>query len=185
MRYPKAFTILISILAAAAVWGAEQAAAKKPAHKMASMEKAVVLMPGDVKWGDPPPVFPAGAKLAVLEGDPGKTGLFTIRLQMPDGYKLMPHWHPTTEKVTVLSGEFHAGMADKFDEAGAATLPVGSFVIMPAHMHHFAWAKGETVVQISAEGPFKMIYINPADDPSGMQGKKKAAPKKAEPKSGS
>jgi len=184
MRNLKAFAFLISILAAGAAWSAEESAPKKPAHKMASMEKAVVLMPGDVKFGDPPAVFPAGAKLAVLEGDPGKKGLFTVRLQMPDGYKLMAHWHPTTEKVTVLSGEFHAGMADKFDEAGAATLPVGSFVIMPARMHHFAWAKGETVVQITSEGPFKMIYINPADDPSGMQGKKKAAPKKAEAKTG-
>jgi hypothetical protein len=37
---------------------------------------------------------------------------------------------------------------------------------MPAKMHHYAWSKGETEVQVSAMGPFQLIYVNPADDPS-------------------
>ena len=184
MRYTKAIALLVSLAAAAAVFGAEEAAAKKPAHKMASMPKPIILPPGDMKWGDPPPVFAAGAKFSVLEGDPGKTGLYTVRLQLPDGYKIMPHWHPKDEKVTVISGEFHAGMGDKLQDEGSVTLPAGSYVNLPAHMHHFAWSKGETTVQVHGVAPFKLIYVNPADDPSGMQGKEKTAPKKAEAKPG-
>src|SRR5258706_8348254 len=133
MRNLRALAIVISILAAAAVWAAEEAAPKKPAHKTASMEKPVMLTPSDLKWGDAPPVFSAGAKLAVLEGDPGKAGAYTVPLQMPDGFKIMPHWHPTAERVTVISGEFHAGMGDKLQEEGSMAFPAGSFAVLPAH----------------------------------------------------
>ena len=177
------------VLAAGAAWGADEAAkktegdAKKPAaHKMAAKEMPIVMPVSDIKWMDAPPVLPAGAKLAVLGGNPMGTGYYTVRLQMPDGYKIMPHWHPTAEAVTVISGEFDANMGDKFDETGAHSLPAGSFALMPAHMHHFAFTKGETTVQISGMAPFKLVYVNAADDPSGMQGKKKGTSKKAAPK---
>jgi hypothetical protein len=32
-------------------------------------------------------------------------------------------------------------------------------------MRHYAWVKGETVVQINLQGPFDIFYVNPADDP--------------------
>jgi hypothetical protein len=32
-------------------------------------------------------------------------------------------------------------------------------------MHHFAWAEGETELQISSIGPWGITYLNPADDP--------------------
>jgi hypothetical protein len=77
----------------------------------------------------------------------------------------------------VISGEFHAGMGDKFDESSMTTLPAGSLAVMPAHHNHYAMAKGETVVQVHGTGPFKLIYVNPADDPS--KGQPSAAPKKS------
>src|SRR3954471_21026220 len=70
-----------------------------------------------LKWGPAPAVFPAGAKMAVLQGDPSKSELFTVRLDMPDGYAIAPHWHPTDEHVTVISGKFLVGMGDKSDPA--------------------------------------------------------------------
>ena len=36
---------------------------------------------------------------------------------------------------------------------------------MPAGMAHYAWDKGETVLQSSGSGPFDVIYVNPNDDP--------------------
>jgi hypothetical protein len=61
--------------------------------------------PDQVKFGPAPSFLPPGALLAVLEGDPmASTGDFTIRLKMPDGYKIAPHTHPTRENVIVLSG---------------------------------------------------------------------------------
>jgi len=125
----------------------------------------VMLTPADLKWGDPPPGLPAGAKLAVLEGDPTKKGEFTVRLQAPDGYKVAPHTHPTAEKITVISGTLFLGSGAKFDESAAKELSQGSFGIMPAGMQHFAWAKGDTIIQIHGPGPFQIKYVNPADDP--------------------
>jgi quercetin dioxygenase-like cupin family protein len=187
MRYLKFIAILLGVSAAAA-WAADESAPKaahKGAHKTAASATTMAMaVPDDMKWGDAPPVFSPGAKLAVLEGNPFGTGYYTVALKMPDGYKIMPHWHPRTERVTVISGEFHAGMADKMDESAAKTFPPGSFISIPPHMHHYAFTKGETVVQVSGPAPFKLIYVNPADDPSGMQGKKKAAAKKAEAKPG-
>ncbi len=125
MKNLKAAAILLCLagFAATMAFAADESAAKKPAHKMASMEKPVILTPGDVQWGAAPPVFAAGAKMAVLEGNPGKAGQYTVRLQMPDGYKIMPHWHPTVEKVTVISGEFHAGMGDELEGRGQRHAP--------------------------------------------------------------
>jgi hypothetical protein len=136
----------------------EPAAAKKPMH--------VAMNEADIKWGDAPPTFPAGAKMVVLQGDPGKAGMFTIRLKVPDGYKVAAHWHPTAENLTVISGTFNLGTGDKLDETKTTALTAGAFGSMPAKMHHYAWSKGETEVQVSAMGPFKLIYVNPADDPS-------------------
>lgn len=124
------------------------------------------LAPDAVKWGPAPPVLPKGGEMAGLTGDPGKPGTFTIRLKMPAGYKIAPHKHPHSERVTVISGELHFGSGDKMDEAGAQKLGPGGFVDLPANADHYAFAKVETVIQISAEGPFGITYANPADDPS-------------------
>ena len=134
------------------------AAAKKPMH--------VVTSESEIKWGDAPPTLPAGAKMAVLQGDPGQAGMYTIRLKAPDGYRVAAHWHPAAEHLTVISGTFNLGTGDKLDETKTTAMAAGAFGSMPAKMHHFAWTKGETVVQVSGMGPFRLIYVNAADDPS-------------------
>src|SRR6266516_3385785 len=82
----------------------------------------VMMSSGDLKWGDAPPVFPKGAKLAVLSGDPSTEGLFVVRLKLPAGYKVAPHWHPTDEQITVLKGTFALGMGDTLNAAAAKSL---------------------------------------------------------------
>ena len=109
--------------------------------------------------------MPSAVQMTVLSGDPFKTGLFSVRLNIPAGGKVAAHWHPTDEHVTVLKGTFAAGMGDKFDESALHDFPVGSYIVMPKTMHHFAMGKGETIVQIDAMGPFVLNYVNPADDP--------------------
>lgn len=121
---------------------------------------------GDLKWGPAPAVFPKGAQMAVLAGDPTKAGTFVIRLKMPAGYQIPAHHHPTDEYVTVISGEFHLGMGDKLDKAKSATLTAGGFAEAPAGMNHFAFAAKASVVEVHAVGPFAMTYVNPADDPT-------------------
>jgi ketosteroid isomerase-like protein len=126
----------------------------------------VVVAPSAVTWGDAPPVLPAGAKFAVVAGDPGKPVPFVLRLQMPAGYQIAAHWHPTDENVTVLSGTFALGMGDKLDQAALKDLPAGGVAVLPAQMHHFAMAKTAATVQVNGMGPFVINYVNPADDPS-------------------
>jgi quercetin dioxygenase-like cupin family protein len=117
-------------------------------------------------WGPAPAVFPAGARMAVMQGDPSKAELFTVRLDMPDGYKIAPHFHPTDEHVTVISGAFKIGMGDSADPTKMAVLKAGDFATAGAQMHHYAVAKGHTIVQVHAMGPFALTYVNAADDPS-------------------
>lgn len=130
----------------------------KPAH--------VLTTASEIKWGDPPPIFEKGASFTVLSGDPSQNGLFVVRLKMPAGYKIAPHWHPTDEHVTVLSGTFALGMGEKFDKAAMKDLPVGGYALLPAEMRHYALAKTEATVQVHGMGPFMLTYVNPADDPS-------------------
>jgi quercetin dioxygenase-like cupin family protein len=119
-----------------------------------------------VKWGPPPPNMPPGAKFAVLEGDPAAKGLITVRIRIPAGYQIAPHWHPTDEHVTVLSGTLGVGMGDKLDMEHSQTLMAGGYAVVPANMHHYAFTKTGATIQIHLNGPFALTYVNPADDPS-------------------
>lgn len=124
--------------------------------------------PDQIKWGPPPPFVASGAQLAVIEGNPmGDSGDFTIRLKMPNGYKIAPHWHPKRENVTVISGNFKVGMGDKWEDSKMMTFPAGSFAYLDPDMHHYAMASGgETIVQVHGMSPLQFNYVNPADDPS-------------------
>lgn len=125
------------------------------------------FMPDQVSYGPVPAFVAPGAQLAVLEGDPtASSGDYTIRLKMPDGYKIAPHWHPKRENVTVISGDFKVGMGDRFDMSKMMTFPAGSFAYLDPQMHHYAMATGEVVVQVHGESPLQFNYVNPADDPS-------------------
>jgi quercetin dioxygenase-like cupin family protein len=79
----------------------------------------------------------------------------------------MPHFHPTDEHVTVLSGRFLVGMGDTLSRRGAMALGPSGFITAPAQAHHFAIAAQRTIVQVNGEGPFAITYVNPADDPRG------------------
>ena len=131
-----------------------------------AMPGHVAVNPDGLKWGDAPPVLPKGAKMAVLAGDPSKEGVFVVRLRAPNGYKISPHWHPTREHVTVISGKFHIGMGKTFDTKKAESLGPGGFAYMDAKMEHYAWMEGDTEIQAEGMGPFAITYVNPADDPS-------------------
>ena len=126
----------------------------------------VALNPADMVWGPAPAKLPPGAQLAVLQGDPGGEGPYVLRAKMPAGYKIPPHWHPTRENVTVLSGVLHVAMGEKFDESTGSRLTAGGYVSLPPLMAHYAWSEGVTEIQVTGDGPFALFYVNPADDPT-------------------
>jgi hypothetical protein len=135
------------------------------AEKKQAAGKHVMITATDVKWGPNPPGLPAGAEVAVLDGDPAKAGMFTMRVKVPDGYLVQPHWHPTDEHLTVLSGNLMMATGSKWDDAALHDMTAGSYSKMPRRVNHFVKVKGETIFQVSAMGPFAITYVNPNDDP--------------------
>jgi quercetin dioxygenase-like cupin family protein len=119
----------------------------------------------DIKWGPAPPAIPQGAKIAVLQGDPFKSGPFVMRLKVPAGYKIPPHWHTQDESLTVISGSFYFGTGDKAETSNAPTITAGAFHYLSGKHHHYLVAKTPSVIQINGNGPFDVTYINAADDP--------------------
>ena len=137
----------------------------RAAHSESHAKNA--FTPDAIQWGGAPPFVAPGAQLTVLEGDPtAKSGDFTVRLKMPSGYRIAPHWHPHRENVTVISGTFRVGMGDSFDTAKMGSFPAGSFAYLDPDMHHYAMAEGEVVVQVHGASPLQFNYVHPEDDPS-------------------
>jgi len=149
------------VVMAAAIFAAVAAGRQDPP----TAQTAIQVRPDDIKWMDGPPSLPAGAKFAVLSGDPKMAGLFVMRLKVPADYKVMPHMHPAAEHVTILSGSLNIGMGDALDPSKAKSLPAGSYAMLPGRSNHFAFFKEETILQVNSIGPWDITYLNPADDP--------------------
>ena len=152
------FAIVLTLLAVAGARGFAQ----EPTTETGAPR---IYSPDAIQWKPGPPSLPKGAMLAVLEGDPGKEGPFVFRVKLPDGYRVPPHMHPKTERVTVISGAFFIGEGDKFDAKKGHPMSAGTFGYWPAGMKHFVWTEGETILQFHGIGPWSIQYLNPADDP--------------------
>jgi ketosteroid isomerase-like protein len=147
-------------------WKVSEDIATPSAYPQAPASQHVMVAPSDIKWSDAPPVLPPGARAAVIAGDPTKPQPFVLRLQMPAGYRVAPHWHPADENVTIVSGTLAVGMGDAFNEASMTTLAAGGYVGLPREMRHYVVARTPTILEIHSMGPFAMTYVNAADDPS-------------------
>jgi quercetin dioxygenase-like cupin family protein len=137
---------------------APAASAQKPGNH-------IIITPDVIRWSAGPAALPAGAKSALLYGDPAKPELFVLRLWLPKGYRIAPHTHPRAEVVTVLSGSLRLGFGRTADRRTAKRLPAGSFMVTPANAPHYGFFDEETVLQLSTIGPWAVTYLNPADDP--------------------
>lgn len=159
------FSTLALALSALGI-GSCSTAPRNPGHADAfAMHDWHLAIPDKIAWQPGPPSLLPGAKMIVLDGDPTKADIFTMRLLLPDGYKVMPHWHPRPERVTVIAGTLNLGMGEKYDATATRPLTQGSFSAMPPGMPHFGWAQGETVLQLTSIGPWQIIYLDPKDDP--------------------
>jgi hypothetical protein len=129
-----------------------------------AQEMAKPIAESEIKWA-PAPFAPPGMQVAVMSGDPGKEGLYAVRLKMPADYVFPPHGIPTAETVTVLSGLMYIGLGDTFDRTKAQRLAVGSFVELPGKINHYSWNLSEVILEFHSMGPSPVTYANPADDP--------------------
>jgi len=155
------------VLALAGLFTSAGLAFSYSAHAYDHSHEKNAFTPDTIPFGPAPPVVRPGAQFAVLEGDPtASSGDYTIRLKMPDGFRIAPHFHPLRENVTVISGTFKVGMGDEFEPNKMKAFTAGSFAFLDPDMHHFAMACGETIVQVHGQSPLQFNYINPDDDPS-------------------
>lgn len=146
-----------------------ESAVPPQAAEVAQAGEHRIFTPADLKWADSPPSLPKGAKVAVLEGDLGSPGPFTMRIMLPAGYKIPPHFHPGIEHVTVIVGALYMGLGEKWDETKGHELTPGSFSYMAAGTRHYAWTKKATTLQVHGVGPWGITYVNPTDDPRNQK----------------
>jgi len=163
----------IAVFLVCAVLAVSGLAQKPPAKKSAGAPSGGGTMPGTEQWMDVPAAAMVGTpavemggtlKLAILQGDPMAAGrTYTVRLSCTDGAKIAPHWHPTTENVTVVKGAFLLGMGSKWDSEAMKEIPLGAFVSAPAKMRHYAQCKGDSILQVHGVGPFLINFVGPDD----------------------
>jgi hypothetical protein len=147
---------------------------KQPAKETAARaSSSMIVEPGSEKWGEVPAAAMVGTpsvemggtvRVAILQGDPMTAGhTYTLRLSCTDGTKVAPHWHPTTENVTVIKGAAAVGMGSKWDDAALKDVPTGGFFWAAPHMAHFAECKGDTILQVHGIAPFVINFVSPDD----------------------
>jgi quercetin dioxygenase-like cupin family protein len=147
-------TIAVTVAAlviAAGVYAAMSQQTKQDAIK--------AVMPDTIQWFTPP-YYTDGRQRARLFGDSSEGGLWVDRVKIPRGGRVLAHTHPEDELVTVIEGTWFVGEGAKFDEAKLRPYPLGSFVVIPAGVRHFAAAnEGPVIVQLSGTGKFRTQYL--------------------------
>jgi quercetin dioxygenase-like cupin family protein len=123
-----------------------------------SAEAVKLISPQALRWM-PSPIL-SRVQVAVMDGDPKEQGSsYTLRLRLPGAYTIPLHWHPDTERLTVLTGVVLFGAGDKMDPTKTTALGPGSYIVIPATVKHWVTARGSTIFQVSGIGPFKVNFV--------------------------
>jgi hypothetical protein len=138
--------ILIGLLAASVV----------NAQTPPTPEPPIGLTPEAMVWTDGPSTLPPGSKMAVLEGSPKADGMFTMRLRIPAGSAIPPHWHPRQERVTILSGAVDLGFGSVANAGKTKRYGAGSFYVNPPRVMHFLFFPEATEMQLTGIGPWEL-----------------------------
>jgi hypothetical protein len=123
------------------------------------------VTPTDLKWS-PLPSMPKGTQSVVLHGNPGKPGLYTVRLKIPANSKMPVHSHPDERVRVIISGTYYSALGDKVDASKLLSFPPGTFSHVPPKVWQFAETRDEEVIfEITGIGPTGIDYLNAEDDP--------------------
>lgn len=127
--------------------------AQMPAQALA--DEPAVIGAGEVVFGPADPAHTdSGEEIAVLAGDPSKSGPFVARIRIKAGTMIAAHTHSTPEYVTVLSGRALMTFGKTADKSKAVTLTAGSFLYLPGGQHHTLWVEEDAVADLYSVGPF-------------------------------
>jgi hypothetical protein len=113
----------------------------------------------EIAWMPCPPTLPTGCEMAVLEGDPKREMLFTVRFRTVGGFEMLPHWHPRNERVTVLEGRVGVGFGDAIDRENVVWFGPGDYYVNAQNAHHFVLVDEPSVLQITGIGPWKVSFL--------------------------
>jgi quercetin dioxygenase-like cupin family protein len=141
-------TFVIASLLAATIVNAQ--APPKP-------DAAIGITPEAVVWNEGPATLPPGSKMAVLEGSPRSEGIFTMRVRIPAGSAIPPHWHPRQERVTILSGAVDLGFGTVANKDSVTRYRTGSFYVNPPRVMHYLFFPEATEMQMTGEGPWELF----------------------------
>ncbi|WP_195908375.1 cupin domain-containing protein [Novosphingobium sp. Gsoil 351] len=123
-----------------------------------------VAQPASTHTGGVFPMHPMveGVWVEKLVGDPEVPDAeFVIRIHHDPGYFVLPHTHPRTENITVLSGAWALGMGARLDRSKLVPMPQGALGVVAPKMAHFGYAKLETILQVHGIGPFLNLPVDP------------------------
>jgi quercetin dioxygenase-like cupin family protein len=151
-------TMILAALLASAVSLSAQPAPPKP-------ESPIGFTPESVVWKDAPPTMPAGSKMAVLEGDPHDDGMFTMRVRVPGGAAIPPHWHPRQERVTILAGAVDLGFGSVANAGAVTRYRAGSFYVNPPRVMHYLFFPEATEMQMTGVGPWELLTTDISEQP--------------------
>ena len=138
-------TILIAALLAASALNAQTPSASP-----------IGLTPEAIVWIDGPATLPPGSKMAVLEGNPKADGMFTMRVRIPAGSAIPPHWHPRQERVTILAGAADLGFGSVANAGKVTRYRAGSFYVNPPRVMHYLFFPEATEMQMTGIGPWEL-----------------------------
>ncbi len=131
-----------------------------------AQETPIGVTPEAVVWNDGPPTLPAGSKMAILEGNPRAEGMFTMRVRIPAGSAIPPHWHPRQERVTILSGAVDLGFGSVANKDSVTRYRSGSFYVNPPRVMHYLFFPEATEMQMTGVGPWELIATDPNAPPA-------------------
>ena len=167
-RRATALRLLLSGVVVVAVGAALMACSdrnQQPASAFTKTGGQLLVRAKNILWSPAPASLPAGAKAALLQGNPTETGRYVIRVQFPANYKIPFHSYANAMDVTVVSGTLYVANTQTFDKKKAFAIKPGDFYHLPARAPQFTFTKGETVLEIHGEGPLKLTYTSSTDDP--------------------
>jgi quercetin dioxygenase-like cupin family protein len=125
---------------------------------LARLAEGTIMRPSEIVFDGPADRL----QMLALYGDPAASGLYASRVRFPAGLKVPPHVHPTeTRTAVILSGTLWFAFGDAWDETKLQPLEPGAFLVEPAGVPHFAWARdGEVIAHLTAIGPTSTQMID-------------------------
>ena len=162
LRLASRSALAIVVIASLAACGRSEG---PPASAFGTTEGQLLVRSKSIQWGNAPPSLPAGAKAAVLQGNPNEAVPYVMRLYLPAKYRIAFHSHTKPQDVTVMSGTLFVANSETFDKKKAFSVRPGDFYHLPALASQFVFTKADTVIEIHGVGPYDIRYANSGDDP--------------------